>query len=339
MLVCRGAALSSAAAAGNHPSVFFAAPGRSNVAPRLLRLLLFIVAGYGFVAFYTPPAGWCDHRHHHLMRPPPTRVDPVSRGGEVHLPGAYSSVSFAHYAPNSTVTVTAAEEATAAPCSFLDVTTQSPASCTIESYTRAMIRRHVRPEDHVMELGARFGTATCEIASLLRNSGNQIAVDPDPAVWSSLEFNRHVHLCSFWLVRGVIADRAASTTQNGYASRGIPNQNDDHDKLVRSHYTLGEIQNITGLRLTVLVVDCEGCLPFLFPADKGDDGVRTALAHVRVILMEGDMPIAPGTDCSHDCVDYKEWEDRLQRVGFTMAEKSVDSQFPWINNYIFVREG
>lgn len=264
-------------------------------------------------------------------------VNGLVRGGELHLPGAYARISYTSFTrEEEVISVTIPEEHNVIPCTFIsDINTATPADCLIEKQTRNLIRSFLRPTDHVMELGARYGTASCEVSKLQNNSGTVVSVDPDISVWPALELNRYTHKCGGWLVRGVISDRGVTTVEeNGYATRAVAKDAGRGPNLLKTSFTLNEIQNITGLHLTALIIDCEGCLPFLF---QGASSIRDALANIRVILMEGDMPKG-APDCKHDCVDYIAWENKFADAGFTMIEKEQDKLFPWIYNYVFEKQ-
>jgi FkbM family methyltransferase len=194
-----------------------------------------------------------------------------------------------------------------------------------------LIRKHVRPDDAVYEFGARFGTAACEVSSVLRNSGRQVAIEPDADVWGSLLRNRASHYCNFWLLRGVISDSAytikKSSDAETWATRVSFTGKEDSTASERKSLTFAEVMDLTGVVPTVLIIDCEGCLNSIF---RGAD-LSAVLAPVRVVIMEADNP-GGMSDKS-----YEAWETTFAEHGFSMKEKSVDKMWghDGVLNYVF----
>ena len=239
------------------------------------------------------------------------------------------------------------------------------ANCSIESRTHAIIGRHLIRGAVVLETGARYGTTSCFIAALLGNSGHLVSVEPDSSVWSALEENRQSHNCQFWIVRGVIAESSNSSsnssnsnsnggggvlpyrhTNQGYASRTFPSSSSSSSggsqydpSESRRAWTLSEMSTITGLRFDTLVIDCEGCIQFLFPLSLSAAALAQRLEHVRTMIIEADMPVFGGieTDCSALCVDYGVWIQNFRAVGFELVEKTLEPEYPWIFFYVLVR--
>ena len=247
--------------------------------------------------------------------------------------------------------------------------------CGIEGVEHVLARRHLRPEDAVLEAGARYGTTSCVVADVVRNSGRVVAVEPDDEVWTSLLENRHHHRCArptapvalrrapagrprappaprgsgnFWLLRGVISDRAplavrrgeyASHTQFDRAAPLPPPAGPEGESANKTFFSLEEVQSATRLRLTALLIDCEGCIESMF-SDAEPAALCVSLAAIRLILVEGDRPAGvPGSDCKTDCVNYTEWQQRFESVGFVTVEIVSETHFSWIQHYVFARQG
>eukprot|EP01031_Cornospumella_fuschlensis_P031991 gene31991-38682_t len=79
------------------------------------------------------------------------------------LPSPYEMLSFRGFAGQLPQPVKEAELRGA--CSFRG------ARCAMEAVEHSLVRRFLKHDDAVLELGARFGTTSCEIASVQRNSG------------------------------------------------------------------------------------------------------------------------------------------------------------------------
>jgi FkbM family methyltransferase len=145
-------------------------------------------------------------------------------------------------------------------------------NCDIEINSRAMVNKYVPDNATVLEVGARFGTVSCEIAKKLQQSGRQVSIDADPIVWDALEKNRVKHGCNFNSVHGLLAKQdgllmedhfgtfAASKDafESSYAS-GRENK-----FITVPHQTLDDIQRQHSLKFDTANMDCEGCAPFIF---------------------------------------------------------------------------
>lgn len=229
--------------------------------------------------------------------------------------------------------VSPSEASGRSPCSFIG------AYCPMETVEHNLVRKFVEANDTVLELGARFGTTTCEIAHKLKNSINLISVEPDKDVWNLLVENSFSHFCNYWLVRGVISDRPSVVSSGLYATRttGATKRiggETGNAKISKSFFTFNEIQELTNLRVSVLLIDCEGCINYLF--NGNGVALKDLLIDVRLIILEGDMSIK-SKDCRFECVDYDKWENTFNSVGFITARKIVDPVFPSIFHYVFHR--
>jgi FkbM family methyltransferase len=182
------------------------------------------------------------------------------------------------------------------------------ADCEIELVEHEYVYKYIRPSDTVLELGARYGSTSCAIASQLKNSGKQVSVEPDPSVWPFLEENRRSHSCNFWILHGAVSDVAFTVSQQGYGTRTLPtattsttnstaksttsvlSSNSSNPSSTSSSsssfMSLQHLQNLVNLRFNVLLIDCEGCLPHVLPGNNDD--LTMMLKHVRLILLEGD---------------------------------------------------
>jgi hypothetical protein len=78
----------------------------------------------------------------------------------------------------------------------------------IEKYEQDLANKYISPNDVVLELGARYGSVSCTINNKLYNKKNQLVVEPDSRVWSSLEYNREINKCEFSILKGFISKRS-----------------------------------------------------------------------------------------------------------------------------------
>jgi hypothetical protein len=171
-------------------------------------------------------------------------------------------------------------------------------------------------------------------------------------VWNLLDENRITHSCNFWLLRGVVADQPAIVSGTFYSTRSIPKHGGTkpnptkygHDRCptgkhssadsTKQHYTFQELQAVTGLTFSALLIDCEGCIETLFAGNTVP--LRQLLASVRTIILEADMPIG-AADCEHHCVDYAKWVTMFAEIGLKVVHKEQDPVYPKIFHYVFQR--
>merc|ERR1712066_573773 len=78
------------------------------------------------------------------------------------------------------------------------------APCGSGTNARAMVYKWLPPESSVLEIGARYGGVSCAIAHKQRQSGQVVAVEPDPVVWQALANNLATYGCNVKVVQGVV---------------------------------------------------------------------------------------------------------------------------------------
>ena len=66
---------------------------------------------------------------------------------------------------------------------------------SIEKEEQDLANQYILENDVVLELGARYGSVSCVINSKLNNKYNQVVVEPDNRVWTSLENNKQQNNC------------------------------------------------------------------------------------------------------------------------------------------------
>jgi hypothetical protein len=78
--------------------------------------------------------------------------------------------------------------------------------CGIERHTVMHLRRYLQPWAVVLEIGARFGTVSCAISKLQRQSGLRVSLEIEGRAFAALQQNTASNRC-----RGVQLQGAAST--------------------------------------------------------------------------------------------------------------------------------
>lgn len=226
-------------------------------------------------------------------------------------------------------------------CSFegFDGKNDKP-KCFIEKDEHDNVKRYVKPNARVLELGGRFGTTSCVIASQLKNSGKQVTVEVDDHVMKYLMLNRESHFCNFYLNPFPIGNSTFKHAgkKTGYANRVIPDTASSSSSSTISHYTYEEIQKVVGFTFTTLLIDCEGCIQYIFQGNSVP--LRDLLSEVDTILIEGDMPMSTPhmkSGCEFNCVNYDEWEKTFISMGFNLVAKERDARIKYIYHYVFKR--
>jgi FkbM family methyltransferase len=152
---------------------------------------------------------------------------------------------------------------------------------TVENREQDLAREYILEDDTVFELGARYGSVSCVINSMLKCKTNQVVVEPDNRVWDALERNKAANNCEFTIIKGFVSAKKMDLTAldccNGYGTTSVENVNS-----IIPSYTLAEIEEKYKLTFDVLVADCEGFLEQFF------DENPTFCDGLRLLLFEAD---------------------------------------------------
>ena len=184
-------------------------------------------------------------------------------------------------------TVTDSEVHGKTACSFVNEHSQPSISCTLEKDTSADSVAYVRNGSTILEVGARYGSVSCQLAALTANSGRVVAVEPDSSVWPALTANLASHNCSVRLLQGAIADAPLHITRS--ESPYATNTNGGSDTALQASgksdasstpastttstvpaISFDDLLTVSGLKFDTLVVDCEGCLPTMLKSERRD---------------------------------------------------------------------
>lgn len=82
----------------------------------------------------------------------------------------------------------------------------------MECEEQRLASKYVHPNDTVLELGARYGSVSCTINSILSRKDHQVSVEPDDRVWDALEANRDRNGCGFHIVKGFLSSKKWALT-------------------------------------------------------------------------------------------------------------------------------
>jgi len=152
----------------------------------------------------------------------------------------------------------------------------------MERPEQELASQFIQPSDIVLELGARYGSVSCVINSILDEKTNQVVVEPDSRVWDALEKNKIINRAGFYILKGFISRQKQSLTNldvcfGGYGTTSYADENSQIPI-----YTLEEVEKKVGLKFNVIVADCEGFLETFF--DENPD----IFSQLRMIIFEAD---------------------------------------------------
>jgi hypothetical protein len=96
-----------------------------------------------------------------------------------------------------------------------DVTTRAYRACffrdNYEREERELIRRWIRPEDHVIELGTCLGIVSCVTNRLLRDKTKHVVVEGNPFCIAPLYRNKELNQAGFLVEHCAVGDQAEAT--------------------------------------------------------------------------------------------------------------------------------
>ena len=160
---------------------------------------------------------------------------------------------------------------------------------------------YIKPDDRVLELGARWGGISITINKILKNKKDHVAVEPESIVWEALEKNRDRHYCEFQICRGAISNKPLKMNDGGY--NGFGNYTSHTEEGDINLFKLSDFN----IDFNVLVVDCEGALENFYNENKD------FFKQLRLILFERDR--------KDDC-DYEYLENEFLKLGFKKESRA-----------------
>jgi FkbM family methyltransferase len=151
-----------------------------------------------------------------------------------------------------------------------------------------LAREYVPKNARVLELGARYGTVSCIISSILDDPTKHVAVEPDISVAAALIHNKLTHNSKFNIVFGAISRTPLFLDFTcGYGNHTIPS-----DRSTIETFTLEEIEKRYDVTFDCLVADCEGFLEQFFRENP------TFALKLNIVIFEMDCP----ERCNYDFV-------------------------------------
>ena len=158
----------------------------------------------------------------------------------------------------------------------------------VEGDEQLIAKYCIEKDARVLELGARYGTITYQIA---QHAKHVVTVEPDDRVWDALDRNLKA-LDNVTIFKGFLSNtpQVLKDKHGGYGTWSEENSNSKF-KL----FTLADAERASGGLFDTLVADCEGCLP-KFIQENPD-----IIAHLRTVIYERDRP----ENSDYAYVEYK----------------------------------
>jgi FkbM family methyltransferase len=124
----------------------------------------------------------------------------------------------------------------------------------IERNEQIIASKYIPSRSTVLELGARYGTVSCVINSILSDPTKHVAVDPDISILKALEKNKSTHGAQFHIFNGVVSRKKLFLQLESYSTHTTSQDTG----ISVSSMSIEELETMYGLTFDCLVADCEG---------------------------------------------------------------------------------
>lgn len=199
----------------------------------------------------------------------------------------------------------------------------------LEVVEQFLVSQYIEPNDHVLELGARYGMVSVGINKLLADPTKQVVVEPDDRVIGALHENRDYHDCKFGIWYGFVSETPLSLTRTDHVCQGDPYLKgygstfvkEDSSIPISDIYCLEKRFNVS---FNTLVADCEGYLEEFFLQNTN------LFKRLDKVIFEEDYP---------DKCDYQWIKNQLVSHGF-QCEAHVTCKTPTkkIKHFVYIKE-
>jgi FkbM family methyltransferase len=201
-----------------------------------------------------------------------------------------------------------------------------------EKEEQLLIRTYIPSDAVVLEMGARYGTASFAISEVLDDPSRHVAVEPDSTVIEALTGNRDRNGGKFHIFEGVVSKYGYKIDVNvvpDYKYYDYGTYTKPSDEPTVNNLAFNEIENKYNLKFDCIVADCEG---FFYDFVKENE---ECLDRMRVIIYEQD-----GTPWSEMIIKYKELDTILESHGFKVTHAIPHPEYennPRLHN-VWVKE-
>ena len=173
--------------------------------------------------------------------------------------------------------------------------------------------------------GGRWGTTSCALAQITRNSGRVVTVEPDTEAHAALLHNRAVCRANFHVLRGTIGSRdMTELVRDGYGTRTVAGEGGREraaptSKAAIPRLSVRAVEDLVGSRFDTVLIDCEGCGTSLV-----GDLVRMDL---DTVVVEDDSE-PPGVRSPRGSPYARRLYPRLYQAGLRCIAHVTDSVMP-----------
>ena len=183
---------------------------------------------------------------------------------------------------------------------------------TIEIVEQELVKKYVKPDDRVLELGARYGAVSVTTNKILNDISKHYVVEPDASVWNALETNMKNNDCNFNIIKGVIGEKKYSVCGSNYSTY----TQEDPNSTLESH-------KIPDINFNTLIVDCEGYLETFYFENVN------FFSKLEKIILEAD---------EIERCDYEKVFAEFKKQGFTQIECIKEPTCENMYHYVFCKE-
>ena len=176
----------------------------------------------------------------------------------------------------------------------------------VEKSEQDLAEEFIESDDIVLELGARYGTVSYQIAKKLSDPKHLVAVEPQYQVHQALEKNRNNSNYPFIIHKGFVSKQYLRLEDIGYGTSYIHGESPAFPCI-----TLEELQDLHKLQFNTLVADCEGGLQPFF------EDFPWFYKQLNKVILEKDYP---------DKCDYSVICNNLIKEGLVLV-KSINGGF------------
>lgn len=148
----------------------------------------------------------------------------------------------------------------------------------VEAHEWHLVAHYVKPHHQILELGARYGSASIACNKIINDKTKQVSIEPDPNVWVALEENKMINECEFNIIKGAISKNKLKIHNHAYATYTEEGEGDI------PVYDLWDLQNRFDVKFNAIVADCEGCLAELM------NNYPEIFTQIELLIYEMDQP-------------------------------------------------
>jgi FkbM family methyltransferase len=176
----------------------------------------------------------------------------------------------------------------------------------VEAREWHLVAHYVKEHHQILELGARYGSASIACNKIINDKSKQVSVEPDPTVWNILEENKKSNDCEFNIIKGAISKNKLKIYNHDYATYTEEGEGDI------PVYDLWDLQNMFDVKFNAVVADCEGCLSELM------NNYPELFTQIELLIYEMDQP---------ELCDYNKLTDILNTNGFRCVESGFHNVY------------